>query len=307
MRLVFQSDTADPAQWRDALQAEIPGLDVRIWPDTGDPASVDAILVWRIPPGVLELFPNLKLIQLISAGADQVAFVSGAPSHIPVARLVEPTQVVGMIEYILHAVLEYHRDFHRYRAQHLRHVWREHPRILTRHRRVGVMGLGALGGPVAGALASFGFDVSGWARRPREIEGVEVFSGAETLEAFLARNSIVAALLPLTRETRGMFDAGFFAMMQPGSYFINAGRGAQCVEPDLIRALESGRLAGATIDVLKQEPLGRGDRLWSVPNLTITPHIATSPDPRSAAKMVAENLRRARRGEPPQHPVELDA
>jgi glyoxylate/hydroxypyruvate reductase len=307
MRLVFQSDTADPAQWRDALQAEIPGLDVRIWPDTGDPANVDAILVWRIPPGVLELFPNLKLIQLISAGADQVAFESGVPSHIPVARLVEPTQVVGMVEYILHAVLEYHRDFHRYREQHSRHVWREHPRILTRHRRVGVMGLGALGEPVARALASFGFDVSGWARRPREIEGVEVFSGAEMLEAFLARNSIVAALLPLTRETHGMFDAGFFAMTQPGSYFINAGRGAQCVEPDLIRALESGRLAGATIDVLKQEPLGRGDRLWSVPNLTITPHIATSPDPHSAAKMIAENLRRAHRGEPPQHPVELDA
>lgn len=299
MRIVFHSESADPVQWRAALNREIPGLELRVWPDIGDPAEIDAMLVWKIPPGSIALLPNLKGIHLLSAGTDQIADDVSIPETLPVARLVEPAQVSGMVEYASHAVLHYHRHFDRYRDQQAARIWREHPRIFARDRKVGVLGLGALGAPVAQALAGFGFDVAGWSRQPKSVENIETFSGWDQLEPFLQRTSILLALLPLTPETRNLFDARFFAKMPSGSYFINIGRGAQCVEADLCTALETGHLAGATLDVLQTEPPAPGNLVWSTPNLILTPHIATSPDPNSAAVIVAENLRRMRDGQLP--------
>jgi glyoxylate/hydroxypyruvate reductase A len=305
LRLVFQSDSADPARWREGLLAELPDLDFRVWPDTGDPHEVDAVLLWRIPADIVERFPNLKLIHLISAGVDQLDSNPAIPASVPVARLVEPGQVAGMVEYALHAVLHYHRDFHRYQAQQQLKIWREYPRISACDRSVGVMGLGALGGTAAQALAKLGFDVGGWARRPTAIDKVTIFAGAGQLPAFLARSEIVVSVLPLTLETRALLDARVFGMMRSGAYFINIGRGGLINEADLIAALNSGHLAGATLDVVQNEPPSPDDPIWSAPNLLLTPHIAASADPRSAAKIVAENLRRVLRGDLPLHPVRL--
>lgn len=304
MRVVFHSESADPAQWREALQEEMPELDLRVWPDVGDPAEVEAMLVWKVPPGSLALFPNLKCIHLISAGTDQLADDGTIPASLPIARLVEPGQVSGMVEYALHAVLHYHRHFDRYGRQQAERIWREHPRVFARNRKVGVMGLGALGGAVARSLAGVGFDVAGWSRNQKTVEGVETFDGWQRLEPFLRRNTILLSLLPLTPETRNLFDRRFFSLMPAGSCFINVGRGAQCVEADLCAALESGHLAGATLDVLQKEPPAAEDRLWTAPNLILTPHIATSPDPKSGALIVVENLRRIRAGLPPRDIVE---
>lgn len=303
LRLVFQSDSADPARWREGLLAELPDLDFRVWPDTGNPHEVDAVLLWRIPTDIAGRFPNLKLIHLISAGVDQLDSNLAIPASLPVARLVEPGQAAGMVEYALHAVLHYHRDFHRYQAQQQIKVWREYPRIAACDRSVGVMGLGALGGTVAQALTTLGFDVGGWARRPPVIDNVTMFAGAGQFPAFLARSEIVVSVLPLTSETRALLDASVFGMMRAGAYLINIGRGGLINETDLIAALKSGRLAGATLDVVQNEPPSPNDPIWSAPNLLLTPHIATSADPRSAAKLVAENLRRVLRGDLPLHPI----
>ena len=294
MRLVFQSDTADPREWRDALRAELGEFDFRVWPDTGDPAEVDVLFVLRPPD--LAGYRNLKLIQLISAGMDQMEGIDAIPAGVPVLRLIEPGQVQGMCEYVLHWVLHYHRGFHRYRAQQAERLWREFPRVPPRRRGVGVLGLGALGGPVAAMLSGHGFDVHGWTRRPRAADGITVHAGRAALGDFLARVDIVVGLLPLTPETVGFYDQAFFAAMRQGSVFINAGRGAQCDQPALIAALQSGHLAAATLDVLADEPPARGDPIWSAPNCLITPHVATSPDIETAARTVAQNIRDALAG-----------
>ncbi len=303
MRLVFQSDTADPACWRAALEAEIPGLEFRIWPDTGDPANVDMLLAYRLPPEGLDSYTQLKFVQLISAGADQLRGVEDLPAHVPVARLVEPGQVSGMIEYVVHAVLHHHRDFDLYGRQQRARLWREHPRIPAASRKVGVMGLGALGAPVARAIANLGFDVLGWSRSGNSPIDIPTWSGRAELPAFLAASEIVVAILPLTSETVGLFDDAFFSAMRPGSYFINVGRGAQLDQAALCRALRDCRIAGATLDVLVEEPPSPDDPIWDAPNLVLTPHVATSPDPVSAAAVVAENLRRVLQGKPPANPV----
>lgn len=295
MRLLFQSDTADPVQWSAALKAEMPELDIRVWPETGDPGEIDMMLVYRLPPEGLAKYTKLKFIQLISAGADQLRSVS-IPDHVAVARLIEPGQVSGMIEYVTHGVLHYHRGFHIYQRQQSAKIWREHPRIAASQRRVGVMGLGALGRPVADALKQQGFHVCGWSRSQQAIEGIDMFAGASGLAPFLAASEIVVAILPLAPETVGMFDDAFFAAMRPGSCFINVGRGVQVNTDALIRALETSRLGGATLDVLASEPVPPEHPVWAAPNLRLTPHIATSASAVSAAPTIIANFRKVLQG-----------
>ncbi len=302
MQILFQSDSADPAIWEAALRRIEPAARLRLWPEIGDPAQIDMALVWRPPPGGLAGFDRLRLVQLISAGADQVKGYRFPPG-LAVARLIEPGQVAGMVEYALHAVLHHHRDFDRYAAQQAQRLWLEYPRIPARRRSVGVMGLGALGAPVAQALAGLGFQCHGWSRRGAPLPGVTVHAGAAGLPGFLASAEIVLALLPLSPETCGMFGERFFAAMRPGGYFVNLGRGAQLDVAALGRALSSGHLAGATLDVLETEPPAADDPIWTLPNLRLTPHVATSPDPESAAEIVLGNYRRVLAGQPPLHPV----
>lgn len=302
MRLLFQSDSADPELWREALLKELPELDFRIWPHSGDPDEVDILLMWRLPQEIAR-FRKLKLVQLISAGTDQLGSAEGLPAHVPIARMIEPGQVRGMNEYVLACVLHYHRGFHLYRRQQAARQWLEHPRRPAQTRSVGVMGLGALGAPVAEMLAAQGFDVHGWTRRPRAIAGITTHSGRDGLPTFLAAAEIVVAMLPLTPDTVALFDRAFFAAIRPGSFFVNVGRGAQCDQAALIAALESGRLAGATLDVLAEEPPAEDDPIWTAPNLTLTPHVATSPDIATAAGVVADNIRRVFADRPPHNAV----
>ncbi|WP_414831828.1 2-hydroxyacid dehydrogenase [Afifella sp. YEN Y35] len=299
MRILFHSQTADPVAWGEALAAELPGAELRVWPEVGDPSEIDALLVFQIPPRAFELFPNLRCIHLLSAGADQIVANPDIPASLPVVRLIEPGQKAGMIEYVLHAVFHYHRSFDVFAKWQRARYWEEVPRTPAAERRVGVLGLGGLGGAVAEALAAFGFDVAGWSRSEKSLQGVTSFHGKDGFDAFLGRNEILVGILPLTPETRDLYDATFFARMPAGSRFINVGRGAQLVEADLVAALESGHLAGATLDVVRDEPPDAGNPIWDTTNLILTPHVATCADPKTGARVVAENLRRVRDGLPP--------
>src|SRR5690606_32810750 len=126
--------------------------------------------------------------------------------------------------------------------------------------------------------------------------GIESFAGRDGLPAFLARTEILVCLLPLTRDTAGILNAATFAGLPRGACLVNVARGAHLVEPDLIAALDTGQLAGATLDVFRAEPLPPDDPLWRHPKVLITPHVASYASPQTAAAGVAENIRRARAG-----------
>ena len=125
-----------------------------------------------------------------------------------------------------------------------------------------MLGLGALGGDVAEKLVALGFRVSGWSRTAKDIAGVDGFAGRAALAAFLSPCDVVCCLLPLTAETRGMLDAAAFSAMKPGAYLINSARGGHVVEADLLAALETGHIAGATLDVFQTEPLPDESPFW---------------------------------------------
>jgi glyoxylate/hydroxypyruvate reductase A len=195
-------------------------------------------------------------------------------------------------------VLHYHRRFDYFARLQAQAEWRFERARSNSDCRVGIMGMGVLGGAAARALRDLGFSVSGWSRTPKQMPGVESFHGADSLEAFLADTDILCCVLPLTPHTRDILNAETLAYLPRGAKLINIARGAHVVEADLLAALNSGQIGGAMLDVVAQEPLPSDHPLWSHPAVTITPHVAGSTKPATAATQVAENILRARRGEP---------
>ena len=298
MALLFKSEEDRADLWADALRRCDPELDVRVWPEVGAPAEIDYALVWKPPPGLLASLPALKLIFSLGAGIDHLTSDPELPAGVPVLRMVEPGLTGGMTEYVVMSVLMHHRRMVDYAGLQRDKVWQVLPTPLAAQRRVGIMGLGVLGADAAAALTALGFEVAGWSRTPKEIDGVQSFHGTEQLGAFLARTEILVCLVPLTDETRGILNARTFARLPRGAAVINVGRGELLAEDDLLQALDGGQVGAATLDVFAAEPLDPAHRFWSHPRVVVTPHIASLTVPDSGARAVIENIRRHEAGAP---------
>lgn len=297
MALLFYSLDDDPEAWRQELQNRLPGLDFRVWPEIGDPAAIEAALVWKPPPGLLRELPNLRCILSLAAGVDAMLADPTLPDA-PLCRLVDPSLTVTMSEFVLLQVLKYHRGLDLYARQQRAATWRLHLPRPAAGTVVGVMGLGVLGTDAARTLVAHGFSVRGWSRTEKVLDGIEGFHGEEGLGPFLAGTAILVCLLPLTQATRGILNTGLFARLPEGARLINVARGGHLVEDDLIEALDRGHLAHASLDVFADEPLPAEHPFWRHPRIDVTPHAASYGLPESAAAGVAENLRRLSAGEP---------
>jgi glyoxylate/hydroxypyruvate reductase A len=297
MALLFLSNADRPAEWLPELQRRMPDLDIRVWPETGALEDIRYALVWRPQPGVLQQLPNLAVIFSLGAGVDGLLRDPDLPV-VPVVRMVEPGLTEGMVEYVVLQALYWHRSLHDYRAQQAAGVWRVLPQKLAHERRIGIMGLGELGGAAAQSLSDLGFDVAGWSRSARNLSGIACFHGAAGLAPFLARSEILICLLPLTRETDGILNWETLAALPRGAVVINAARGGHVVDSDLLAELDSGHIAGASLDVFVDEPLPPDHGYWSHPRVVLTPHVASITHARSAAAYVAEQIRRHQAGLP---------
>lgn len=293
----FHSNLDDPRAWHAALAAAVPGLEFIVGPACERPERVDVALAWTAPPQGLHAFPRLRAVLSLGAGVDQLDLRQLDP-RIPVARLVDPCLTRRMVEYCKAAVYYLHRDFHLHRQNQARRVWQFAAPVDAAQRRVLVLGLGELGAAVASGLAAEGFGVTGWSRSLKTLPGVRSIEGAGALADALATSDIVLNLLPLTSQTRGMLDRGFFYQCKQGVCLVNVGRGAHLNEPDLVDALDQGKVAAAFLDVFAQEPLDPAHAFWAYPQLHITPHVASLSDPRHAVATVVDNLRRALAGQP---------
>jgi glyoxylate/hydroxypyruvate reductase A len=166
------------------------------------------------------------------------------------------------------------------------------------------MGLGELGSAAARTLVAHGFQVLGWSRSPKALDGVVSYAGRSELHTFLHRTDILVCLLPLTADTIGILNAATFTELPHGAFVINVARGQHLVEDDLVQALDSGHLGGATLDVFHEEPLPPDSPLWTNPKVLVTPHAASYSVPATAADGVAANIRRVLAGEPLLHQVD---
>lgn len=295
--MLFYSKFDNAQDWRDSLRRAMPGLDFRIWPEAGDPAEIESALVWKAPAGEMRKYPNLKLIVNIGAGVDYILKDTTLPSAVPIMRLVDPEMNRMMAQYVLLAVLRYHRDFPAFeKAQRERRWHYIHPREAAA-TSVGIMGLGHLGTLAAAELLRQGFQVSGWSRTPKTVDGVASFHGAGQLKDFLARCQILVLMMPFTAETDGIVGRDVLYALPRGARVINVGRGQLVDDDALVAAIRDGQIGGATLDVFRTEPLPAEHAFWGLEQVTITPHLASIAVPHSAAAQIAENLRRLRAGQ----------
>ena len=296
--LLFSSRLDDPVAWTAALKAAMPGLEIRVSPELGDPAEIETALVWKAPPGELASLPNLRLITNLGAGVDPILADGTIPPHLPVARLGDEVMARMMAQFVTMCVLRHYRDLARYTRQQGASHWEYVLPRASYDCPVGIMGIGMLGGAAARMLTSIGFPVVGWGRSPRIIEGVETYHGADGLAPFLARTEILVCLLPLTRETRHIVNRDVLSRLPRGAKLINCGRGGTVDEAALLEALEDGQISEATLDVFETEPLPAGHPFWTMDQVLVLPHIASIAVPEIAARDVVENIRRLRAGEP---------
>lgn len=297
MTFVYKSDPVRGAVWSELFARRMPELPFRIWPDIGDPREVRYLAAWQPPDDLAQRFPNLEVLFSTGAGTDHFD-LSTIPPSLPVVRMVESGIIGGMVEYVSMAVLSIHRDWQTYRSQQREGYWQAHRVYPASSRRVGVLGLGVLGRAVLEQLSRFGFSCAGWSRSPHQLDGVACYSGADGLQAFLARTDILVCLLPLTGETRGILSKPLFDQLPRGAAVINVGRGGHLVQQDLLQALDAGQLGNAILDVCEPEPLPSGHPFWTHPKVVLTPHIASMTQPETAVEAILDNIRSHQAGLP---------
>lgn len=273
--------------------------------DAYEPESIDYVLGFRPPPGVLKTFANLKTIFSLGAGVDGFLSDPEFPRRIALVRFVDDQLSTEMAQYVVMHVLIRHRLDRDFQAAQRSSQWTQRmlPRK-TEDTRIGILGLGEIGTVAGERLRDLGFAVSGWSRTAKSVRGIQSYAGQGAFAEFLRNSDYLICLLPLTPDTRGILNAESFAMLPQGATVINVARGGHLVESDLIAALDSGHLAGATLDVFETEPLPETSPLWLHPKVTVTPHIAAISDPRLAAQFVIDGIARAERGE--RHPNTVD-
>ena len=299
MKILFASEVEKAEFWLPLLKQALPR-------DTfvTDDFDVDIALVATPPAGTLARLKGVKLIQSIWMGVEKLLGDPGLPKGVPIARLIDPGMVGAMSESVLAHVLDWHRHHYRYRAQQAERQWRRRKQYLPSDRTIGILGLGELGSDAARKLRALGFNVAGFSRRPKQLEGVQSFTD---LHALLKISDAVVCLLPLTAQTRGILNSRTLRLIKPHGCLINLARGGHIVMDDLVRELDSGHLAHAYLDVFETESLPASDPLGKHPGVSLTPHSAALTDPRTAVPKIVENLERVRRGETPHHLVDFVA
>ena len=309
MSLLIAVSGWDPAPWRRALETLLPSLSIATLDEPFDRASVRYAVSWRHPPGALKDLPNLRAIFSLGAGVDHV-FADPALPDKPIVRVVDPDLTDRMSEWVVMHALIHLRQLRRYERQQRERVWTdddEQPK--AGDVQVGVLGLGVLGKDAAAKLKALGFKVAGWSLSPKSLPGVACLSGADGLKRLLAQTDMLVVLLPLTEATRGIVNASLLAQLRQGGplggpILINAGRGGLQVEADILAALDSGALHGASLDVFEREPLPNDSRLWTHPAVYVSPHNAAVSSPEAIAAFVARQIEAYERDEPLAHLVD---
>jgi len=300
MSIAIVSPGKDPKPWLEALRQVDSSLDIQVYPQIEDLKKVEMALVWQHPPGFLRNFPHLKLISSLGAGVDHILSDSEIPHHLPIVRIVDEKLTWSMTNYVLMGVLNFHRQLYRYQKDKDNGIWdMSNPEISI---KVGIMGVGALGGDVVDKLMYLGFEVCGYGLNDKKSLSFPYFAKHQ-LDDFLSDINVLVCMLPLTSETEGILNITLFQKCNPGTYLINVARGKHLIEEDLIPAFEEGYLSGAMLDVFRVEPLPRTHAFWSDSRIQLTPHIASVTNPKAAAPQIVENYKRLTNGLPLQHQI----
>jgi len=294
-RIIVHAADAPTAPWVRELANLLPQHEVHAWsPD--DPQQADYVVLWKPPQALFETQHRLKAILNLGAGVDSLLALPNLPEDIPVIRLEDGGMAAQMSEYVAHAVIGFSRQLETYRSDTRGGRWKLYKPTPRDQYPVGIMGLGVLGSHVAGTLASLGYPVFGWSRTAKELAGVYCLAGAAGLEEFLRAVRVLVCLLPLTPDTENILNRELLDKLKPDAYLINVARGAHLVDDALIALLDSGQMAGATLDVFRVEPLPQQHPFWQHPKINLTPHISAQTLRTVSLQQIADNILKLERG-----------
>ena len=295
MKITFCCTGTKAEPWLLGLHSALPGAEVAVW--EAGAAAADHAVVWAPPQRFFDEQTRLKGIFNIGAGVDALLKLK-LPPQATVVRLDDAGMAVQMAEYVCHAIIRHFREFDAYEADISAGKWSYRKPLERSDFPVGVMGLGVLGARVAQSAAQFDFPVMGWSRSAKKLNGVRCFAGAEQFKDFLSETRILVNLLPLTPETRDIMSLQTLSRLRSGGYVINVARGAQLVDEDLLKLLDNGHLAGATLDVFRTEPLPSEHPFWQHPKITITPHTSARTLRDQSIAQIAGKIRCLEAGQP---------
>ena len=298
MRILLYRGDGEIGHWAEDLARAIPGVQTLGWQEGDTLAPCDYAVLWNPAPSLLPQLAQVKAVFLMGAGADAILKFGDALPDVPIVRLGDAGMAVQMAEYVVYATLRYFRRFDEYEEQARHGLWAPLPVYAKDEFTIGVMGLGKLGLRVVETMRSFGFPVRGWSRTPKDLPGVDCFAGMEALDEFLGGTRVLVSLLPLTAETTNLLDRRRLSLLPQGAYLINVARGAQLAEPDLLGLIRAGHIAGATLDVFRNEPLPAPHPFWDEPRITITPHISAVTLRVDAVRQIAEKIAAFEANEP---------
>lgn len=293
--------SAKPAAWEE-YQAPLLGafakvdLNVHLSRDHA-PEDVDYIIFAPNGP-VRDFRPYTRTKAVMGLWAGVETIVNNETLTQPLCRLVDDSLTDGMVEWVTGHTLRHHLGMDRHILGQ-DGVWRDDSfPPLAKDRPVTILGIGALGAACGQALHCLGFPVTAWSRSRKSLSNLRCLSGEDGLRAALTGAQIVILLLPQTPRTANILNADRLSLLARGAFIINPGRGPLIDDDALLAALDSGQVAHATLDVFRTEPLPADHPYWSHPHVTVTPHIASTTRPETAAEVIAGNILRGERGAP---------
>ena len=291
-----------PQRWKERFDVVCRDRAVHLLPEASfDPAEIAYAAVWKPAPGELAGFANLRAIFNLGAGVDALMGDKTLPA-VPLVRVAVTDLTDRMTEFVVLHVLMHHRQEPYLRQSQRDRRWAPRFQWPASAVSVGIMGLGVLGAHAAKTLKGIGFQVAGWSRSEKRIEGIECFAGRQQHEPFLRRTDILVCMLPLTPQTRHILNRDLFSKLRRSGpigapVLINAGRGGLQNETDLLACLDDGTLGAASLDVFSEEPLPAASPFWSHPKVVLTPHNAADTDPDEISKYVARQIARFEAGD----------
>jgi glyoxylate/hydroxypyruvate reductase len=284
--LISHTHAQSAKRWHEEMLSLLPNASVKIWPDV-EQGWADYAIGWQPPEELFTSQKNLKAFFSAAAGVDHLLKNQAVPKDLPIIRLEDAGMGLQMAEYCL---LEIGRQYHRrddYLAQQRAQIWG----FLKSEKRseyvIGIFGAGVLAKEIVKGLSSFGYRSQTYSR-----------SSTQALQDFLATSQVLILCAPLTPETQDYFNADKFAMLPKDAYVINVARGGLVIDSDLVTAIDSGHLSGATLDVFREEPLPQNHPFWLHPKIRMTPHVSAVTLIGPSTKQVAKKLDQYSKGEP---------
>ena len=259
------------------------------------PSEVDYIIY--APSSYLQDFsPYTKLKAVLNLWAGVEGVTNNKTLKVPLARMVDSGLTDGMVEWVTGHTLRHHLGIDKH-IHGQDGIWRSYVPPLAKDRVITILGLGTLGTACGIALKRLGFNVRGWSRREKKVDGILCFYGDEQIDSSLMDADIVVLLLPDTPLTQNILNQHTLNLLKRGAFVLNPGRGPLIDDDALLVALDSGQIEHATLDVFRIEPLPKNHQYWSNNKVTVIPHKASETRPKTASQVIAMNIGRAENGQ----------